>query len=210
MSPDWTAHTGKIQYKIMSANPQTAAGGQSFTYPFPRPMVAADALVFALRDGALHVLLIERGRDPFKGRWALPGGFVDEDEPLEVAARRELREETGLDGVPLEQFKAFGDPGRDPRGWNIGIVFWALIDAREHHPKAGDDASRVRWFPVHALPALAFDHDKIVVEALRRLRMLTAHLDMRLIPIPDTFGAAEGAALSSALNALSPLLLREA
>jgi 8-oxo-dGTP diphosphatase len=173
-------------------------------------MVAADSLVFALRYGALEVLLIERGHEPFKGRWALPGGFVNEDEPLEVAVRRELREETGLDGVPLEQFKAYGDPGRDPRGWNIGIVFWALIDPLQHDPKAGDDASRAQWFPVMALPPLAFDHDQIVAEAIERLRLHAAHPEARLISIPETFGIAESVALISALDSVHPAPSRKA
>jgi 8-oxo-dGTP diphosphatase len=115
------------------------------------------------------VLLIERAHGPFEGRWALPGGFVDEHEPLERAALRELREETGLQLDEVVQFRTYGDPGRDPRGHTITVVFIAPVRERAA-VAAADDAARAGWFPVDELPPLAFDHDRIIPEALAAYR----------------------------------------
>lgn len=142
----------------------------SYTYPYPRPAVTADVVLFGRGVGGLQVLLIERGHPPFAGCWALPGGFVDSDEPLERAARRELDEETGLEVGPLEQLGAYGDPGRDPRGHVVTIAFVGLVEAAAHRPRAASDAARCAWFPVDALPPLAFDHDRIVADGLERFR----------------------------------------
>lgn len=138
---------------------------QTYTYFWPRPMVTVDAVVFSMRGNQPHVLLIRRGRPPFEGHWALPGGFVEEHEPLGAAAARELREETGLEGVMLRQFHTFGDPGRDPRGHTISVAYWgeAPVDAAV---SGADDASEAAWFPLDALPPLAFDHKKVVEYAL--------------------------------------------
>ena len=137
----------------------------AYTYDYPRPMVTVDAAILSMREGTRHVLLIRRGRPPFEGTWALPGGFVEIDEPLETAAARELAEETGLTGLALHQLHTFGDPGRDPRGRSISVVYWG-----EAPPDAvatgGDDAAEAGWFPVDKLPALAFDHEKIVKHLL--------------------------------------------
>jgi 8-oxo-dGTP diphosphatase len=113
----------------------------------------------------IEVLLIKRAREPFKGKWALPGGFVDKDESLEDAAARELREETGLEGNRLDQLGAFGDPGRDPRGHTVSVVFTAVVSG-EKEAKAADDAEDARWHPARRPPALAFDHKKILQAAL--------------------------------------------
>lgn len=131
-----------------------------------------DIVVFGLRDYTLEVLLIRRRDDPYKGRWAFPGGFVNMDETLEQAARRELREETAAEPSHLEQLYTFGDPGRDPRGRVISVVYMALVRSTELATKAGDDAVAARWFPVENLQigSLAFDHDKILDLALHRLR----------------------------------------
>ncbi len=138
------------------------------TYTYPRPALTADVVLFREREQGTEVLLIRRARPPFKGQWALPGGFVDEGEPLAQAARRELGEETGIT-LPVELFQqvaAFGEPGRDPRGWTVSIAFWAEVppDAK---PCAADDAAEARWWPVNALPPLAFDHAQIIAAALR-------------------------------------------
>jgi len=133
----------------------------AYTYDYPRPMVTVDAAILSMRGGSSHILLIRRSRPPFEGAWALPGGFVEMDEPLEIAAARELAEETGLTGIPLRQLHTFGDPGRDPRGRTISAVYWGEAPPGTSI-KGGDDAAEAGWFPLDALPMLAFDHDKIV------------------------------------------------
>ena len=142
----------------------------SFTYDFPRPMVTVDCVVFGLDDGELKVLLIQRGTEPFKGRWALPGGFVHLDEGLEEAARRELKEEAGVAHVFLEQLYSFGEPKRDPRGRVITVAYYALVKLGDHRVRATTDARDAAWFSVWDTPRLAFDHDEIIKLALQRLK----------------------------------------
>jgi len=145
-----------------------------YTYDFARPAVTADIVIISLEPEP-HVLLIRRKDEPFKGAWALPGGFVDPDETLTEAAHRELGEETGITGVYLEQLGAFGDPGRDPRGWTVTIAFLARVDRLAIGPIAGDDAAEVKWHPLVKLPKkLAFDHDKILARTRARLAAFEA------------------------------------
>lgn len=132
----------------------------SYTYPYPRPAVTTDAILISSKN---TVLLIERGREPFKGKWALPGGFIDMDEPLETACRRELEEETRLKVAELKQFKAYGAVDRDPRHRTISVVFYAFLE-NEPQPEAGDDAAKATWFAIDRLPELAFDHRLILEE----------------------------------------------
>lgn len=135
-------------------------------------MVTVDVILFAWLHGELCVLLIRRKRSPFRGYWAIPGGFVEEDEGLEHAAERELREETSVGNVYLEQLYTFGNPDRDPRGRCITVSYIALINSEQltERANAGSDASDARWFPVTQLPRLAFDHSRILQYALDRLR----------------------------------------
>ena len=142
-----------------------------YIYDWPRPMVTVDAAVFAFFDGKAKLLLIKRANEPFKGKWALPGGFVDIDEELETAATRELAEETGLQDIPLEQMHTFGRCGRDPRGRQITIAFMGIATKGLDKIKAGDDAAKVRWFDIEKLPDdMAFDHNEIAEFGIKQLR----------------------------------------
>ena len=142
----------------------------SFTYAYARPALTVDAVVFARDAAALKVLLIRRAKEPFKGRWALPGGFLDVGESPEHAVARELAEETGLKVETLTQLGAYGDPLRDPREHVVSIAFFGLTTAGAHAPVAADDASEAAWHAVDGLPPLAFDHARIVADALARVR----------------------------------------
>lgn len=154
---------------------------------YPRLMVTVDVVILTLRENDLQVLLVRRRNSPFAGMWAIPGGFVDIDEPLEAAASRELEEETGVQGVYLEQFHTFGDPGRDPRGRIITVAYLALVRADEVRPRAGDDAAEARWWPVSDLPPLAFDHDRILACALEHLRRKREWPEVVAGLLPETF-----------------------
>ena len=148
-----------------------------YVYDWPRPMVTVDAAVFTFSGDRVKVLLINRGKEPFKGKWALPGGFVDMDEELEDAVARELEEETGLVGVRLEQMRTFGTVGRDPRGRMITIVFMGIAKEEQTRIKAGDDAAQAQWFDIEKVPDdMAFDHNEVVrfaIEKLPRLKKMT-------------------------------------
>src|SRR5207237_1127461 len=132
------------------------------TYQYPRAALTVDCVVFGYDEGELKVLLIERGLEPFKGRWALPGGFVRVDETLDDAARRELQEETGLERVYLEQLYSFGDLERDPRERVVSVAYYALVKLGDHRVRAATDARDAAWFAVWDTPSLAFDHDQIL------------------------------------------------
>ena len=132
--------------------------------------VAADAVVFTILNKELKILLIKRRDPPFKGQFALPGGFVEINENLEDAAKRELEEETGVKNIFLKKLHSFGDVGRDPRGRVISIPFLALIDGEKVKLHATSDAELAKWYPVYDLPKLGFDHDKIIKNALNHLR----------------------------------------
>lgn len=125
--------------------------------------VTVDSVVFCKANNHFKVLLVQRKNEPFKNQWALPGGFVDEGEDLETAAKRELKEETGVEVETMEQVQAFGDPGRDPRGHTISIAFLSRIYCEEDL-QPSDDAKDAQWFDVEKLLKmdLAFDHDEII------------------------------------------------
>ena len=145
----------------------------SYTYEYPRPSVTVDLVIFTIAENDLKVLLIRRAGEPFKGRWALPGGFVEIDESLEKAAARELKEEAGVTDVYLEQLYTFGEPKRDPRGRVISVAYFALVDAGRQRIQAASDAADAQWHSVFdsKLGAkLAFDHKKILEYAVWRLR----------------------------------------
>ena len=138
-----------------------------YTYEYPRPAVTVD-IVIVTREARPRVLLIRRKHEPFAGCWALPGGFVEMEESLESAARRELFEETGVQTKSLEQLAVFGDPGRDPRGRVISIAYLAAVNPAQLKPRAADDAAEVGWFALARPPRLAFDHKEILAAARQR------------------------------------------
>ena len=139
-----------------------------YCYKYPHPAVTTDCVIFGFNGERLQVLLIERGIEPYKGRWAFPGGFLKMDESAEEGALRELKEETGLENAYIQQLHTFSDPNRDPRERVITIAYYALV--RIQGVKGGDDAASARWFPLDEIPPLAFDHDYILRMATQRLR----------------------------------------
>lgn len=157
---------------------------------FLKPSVTVDMVIITLRGEELQVLLIKRDLAPYRGRWAIPGGFVLIDESLEAAARRELQEETGVRDVYLEQLYTFGEPGRDPRGRVISVAYIALVPA-PLAVTAGSDAREARWWPLTNLPALAFDHDKILQYALTRLRYKIEYSAVGFRLLPEQFTLTE-------------------
>jgi len=163
----------------------------SFTYRYPHPAVTVDAVVFGLDETDLKVLLIQRDLAPFEGRWAIPGGFVNMDEDLETAARRELEEETGLRPLYLEQLYTLGAPKRDPRERVISIAHYALVKLTDHAVRAASDARNVAWFPVADLPELAFDHEEILEIALKRLQAKIRYEPIGFELLPEKFPLSE-------------------
>lgn len=142
----------------------------AYTYQYPRPSVTVDIAVMCKFDNTTKILLIQRGNEPFKNKWALPGGFVEMDETLEESAVRELHEETELQGVKLRQFRAYGDPGRDPRGRTISVVFYGFTEATNSLVAGSDDAKNAGWFGLKEIPEMAFDHNLILKQLLAHLR----------------------------------------
>lgn len=142
---------------------------KGYCYDYPRPALTVDIVLLHRFADGIEVLLIKRARDPFEGHWAFPGGFVDMGESLEDAAARELAEETGLRGIRLDQIGAFGDPGRDPRGHTVSVVYAGVLEDRAL-VTAADDASEAAWHSALEPPRLAFDHNKILTITLERLR----------------------------------------
>ncbi len=158
--------------------------GQKYHYP----AITVDVVIFTLQRGELHVLLVQRKYEPFANAWAIPGGFVNDDETLETAARRELAEETGVRDVYLEQLYTFGDPDRDPRGRVISVGYIALVRSERQRIAAASDAAAVRWFPVDELPQpLAFDHDRIMRYATDRLRSKLEYTTLAFQLLPELF-----------------------
>jgi len=138
----------------------------SYSYSYPRASVTVDIVIFCKTGSLTKVLLIQRGNEPFRNLWALPGGFIEMDETLEESAVRELHEETGLQEVRLHQFKTYGDPGRDPRGRTVSVVFYGFTDISNSLVAGADDAKNAGWFALDEIPELAFDHNLVLEELL--------------------------------------------
>ena len=141
-----------------------------YCYKYPRPALTADSVVLASVAEVWSVLLIERGNEPFRGHWALPGGFMQMNETLEECAMRELKEETNVEVSSLRQVGCFSDVDRDPRERVVTVAFYVFVDNRELQVRAGDDAAMARWYPLDCLPKLAFDHKKILKATLEKIK----------------------------------------
>ncbi len=159
----------------------------SFTYEYARPALTTDCVVFGLDEKDLKVLLIQRAIEPFQNRWALPGGFIRVGEDVEKCARRELREETGLKNVFLEQLATIGTPKRDPREHVVTVAYYALVNLIEHPPTAATDAKNAAWFALDDLPNLAFDHGDILELARQRLRGKVRYQPIGFELLPEKF-----------------------
>lgn len=168
-----------------------------YCYKYPHPSVTTDCVIFGFDGNQLQVLLIERGIEPYKGRWAFPGGFLNMEESAEEGALRELKEETGLTGAYIEQFHTFTDPNRDPRERVITIAYYALVRIQE--VKGGDDAAKAQWFALDEVPQLAFDHDLILRRALKRLRERIHFEPIGFELLPEKFTMKELQALYEAI-----------
>jgi len=162
-----------------------------YQYEYPRPSVTVDCVVFGLDDNEIKTLLIQRKLEPFKGEWALPGGFVLMDEDIDAAALRELREETSLDKVYLEQLYTYGAVERDPRYRVISVAYYALVKLSNHKVKAATDAENVGWFSASDMPKLAFDHNIIYEAALDRLRAKVRYEPIGFELLPKKFTLSE-------------------
>lgn len=157
-----------------------------------KPSVTVDCVVFGLdQSSELRVLLIKRAYEPFKGSWALPGGFILENETLDEAARRELEEETGVKNIFIEQLYTFGNPNRDPRGHIISVAYFALVNLEDHPALASTDAQEAKWFKLSELPELAFDHAQILETAIRRLDAKVRYQPIGFELLPEKFTLSE-------------------
>jgi 8-oxo-dGTP diphosphatase len=157
------------------------------TYAYPRPALTVDCVIFGFDEGELKVALVQRDLPPFKGKWALPGGFVHLDETLEDAARRELAEETGLSDIYLEQLYTFGTLGRDPRERVVTVAYYALVALGRHTLRASTDAANAAWFALSDLPTLAFDHARILDMAVARLKSKVRYQPIGFELLPEKF-----------------------
>ncbi len=185
----------------MTATPQKGADGA-----IHRVALAVDVACFQVQHGRLMVLLMQRADPPFAGAWALPGGLLRPDEPLETAANRLLQERTLISDVYLEQLYTFGDPGRDPRGHTVSVTYFALLPLGEQPVFKGRGSSAVMWHPMDDLPPLAFDHTTIATYARERLAQKITYTPLAFRVLPDTFTMADLRAIHEAVtgNPLHP------
>lgn len=172
-----------------------------YCYRYPHPAVTTDCVIFGFDGERLQVLLIERGIEPFKGRWAFPGGFIKMDETAEQGALRELKEETGMENAYIQQFHTFSNPNRDPRERVITIAYYALVKIQE--VQGGDDAASARWFPLDEIPPLAFDHDYMLRMATQRLRQEIHFQPIGFELLPQKFTLKELQSLYEAILGIS-------
>lgn len=173
---------------------------KNYQYKYPHPAITTDSVVFGFDGRVLHILLIERGIEPCKGMWALPGGFMKIDETAEESAIRELEEETGVSQVYLEQFHTFSSVDRDPRERVVTIAFFALVRKSDYRLIAGDDAARANWFELDELPPLAFDHNEIIRVARRHIQEVLRNRPIAFKLLDEKFSIDELRRLYEAIN----------
>lgn len=191
-APRRTSRAGDQPHQSEATSAEAKRAATYDPSKYERPSVTVDVVILTLRAGKLEVLLVKRKHWPFEGLWAIPGGFVNPDESLEAAARRELKEETGVTTVYLEQLYTFGDPGRDPRTRVITVVYYALLRSDRLRINAADDAAEAAWFPLFALPErLAFDHQKILTYTLQRLQGKLEYTTIGYQLLPKEFTLSE-------------------
>lgn len=160
---------------------------KEFCYKYERPAITTDCVIFGLDESSLKVLLIKRGIEPFKNKWALPGGFIQMNETAEESAIRILKKETNLFGVFLEQLFTFSKTDRDPRERIISISYFALVKLADYRAKAGKDETLVEWHDVDKIPSLAFDHENIFRTALNRLKGKIRYQPIGFELLPEKF-----------------------
>jgi 8-oxo-dGTP diphosphatase len=175
--------------------PEHLTATNSTGYPAPAG-ITADPVVFAPDEGRLCVLLAPRREAPYRGRWALPGGFMNPQEEPEQTAQRKLTEKTGIGAIYLEQLATYGSPQRDPRGWIPSVAYLTLVDATALHPRETD----ARWFAVEELPRLAFDHERIIRDGIERLRGKLWYSNIAVALLPERFTLAEARRLYEAIS----------
>lgn len=158
-----------------------------YIYEYPRPAVTTDCVIFGFDEGELKVLLIERGIEPFKGKWALPGGFIEMDEDADRCAHRKLVQETGLENIYMEQLYTFTKVDRDPRYRVISIAYYALVKLADYNAQAGTDTANIKWFSLSKIPNLAFDHSKILEVAVERLKGKIKYQPIGFELLPEKF-----------------------
>ena len=158
---------------------------------YKNPSLTTDIVIFSIIEENLKVLLIKRKNEPFKDKWAIPGGFVDYDEEIDIAAKRELQEETNVSGISLEQFGTYGRVGRDPRGRTVSVCYYACVNAGKLSVKAQDDAKDANWFNIKELPELAFDHVEIMSAAEENLRAKIENTPIAAGFMPEEFSIME-------------------
>ena len=162
-----------------------------YKYEYPHPAVTTDIVIFTMRDERLQLLLIKRREAPYRGKWALPGGFLQIKETIDECAVRELEEETGVSNVYLEQLYTFGEVKRDPRERVISVAYFALIPSNKLDIRPSSDADAVGWFGMNELPKLAFDHNEIVEKAYERLTAKLRYSTIAFQFLPKEFTLTE-------------------
>ncbi len=159
----------------------------SYVYEYPRPMVTVDIFLLRIFEERIHTLLVQRNKPPYQGKWALPGGFIEMDETILESATRELEEETNIQNIPLFPLITEGDPGRDPRGRTITILYGGVLEDPSINAKAGTDAGHLDWFPLDDLPSLSFDHQILVQRAFSEFNFRAVWRLWLLLFLPDKF-----------------------